>query len=739
MPYGIYTVHQTSGWEGREMMDDFDVFISQNAQTYRYLINNRNFESFVNVTKVDAESGKSIPYAGAGFKIYDPQGNQVKMTFTYPTPTTIDVFYTDAKGSLVTPEKLDYGKGYSIVEVQAPYGYVLDDTPVYFDITEENSTEEGGVTVVKVNKPNMAQKGTITVEKTGEVFSGVNASGSEDSDVIYQPVYEVAGLEGAVYEVRAAEDISTPDGTLRYSKGEVVDTITTSSDGFVKSKELYLGKYEVKEITAPYGMVISGETHTVELTYAGQNISVTETSTSFYNERQKVQVSLAKAIEKDKTFGIGDNGEIKNISFGLYAAEDIVSASGTVIPADGLIEIVSVNENGTAVMKSDLPFGKYYVKEITTDEHYILSDTKYPVVFEYAGQDTATVEIKVNDGKEIKNELIYGSVSGKKIDENGEALEGAVIGIFKAEETEFTKDTALMMTISEKDGSFSFAKVPYGKWIVREIEQPKGFVLDEKAYEVNISKAEQVVEIEIVNEYVHGNIRLTKVDAEYPDNKLTGATFEVYKDTNENGKIDDGDELIGNLEETETGIYEMKELLYGKYIVRETKAPEGFLLDKGEYSVFIEKDETTYSVENKAGVGFINEAMRGTLKIVKTSSDGKVKGFAFRVTGANGYDVTFETDKNGEIVIEGLRIGEYTVSEVVNNASAAYITPADQNVTIKLDETAVVKMHNELRDTPKTGDDTNMKLWYVLAGLSAVGIAVTSVVAHKKKKKEGNE
>ena len=739
MPYGIYTVHQTSGWEGREMMDDFDVFISQNAQTYRYLINNRNFESFVNVVKVDAESGKSIPYAGAGFKIYDPQGNQVKMTFTYPTPTTIDVFYTDANGSLVTPEKLDYGKGYSIVEVQAPYGYVLDDTPVYFDITEENSTEEGGVTVVKVNKPNMAQKGTIAVEKTGEVFSGVNVSGSEDSDVIYQPVYEVAGLEGAVYEVRAAEDISTPDGTLRYSKGEVVDTITTSSDGFVKSKELYLGKYEVKEITAPYGMVISGETHTVELTYAGQNISVTETSTSFYNERQKVQVSLAKAIEKDKTFGIGDNGEIKNISFGLYAAEDIVSASGTVIPADGLIEIVSVNENGTAVMKSDLPFGKYYVKEITTDEHYVLSDTKYPVVFEYAGQDTATVEIKVNDGKEIKNELIYGSVSGKKIDENGEALEGAVIGIFKAEETEFTKDTALMTTTSAKDGSFSFAKVPYGKWIVREIEQPKGFVLDEKAYEVNISKAEQVVEIEIVNEYVHGNIRLTKVDAEYPDNKLTGATFEVYKDTNENGKIDDGDELIGNLEETETGIYEMKELLYGKYIVRETKAPEGFLLDKGEYSVFIEKDETTYSVENKAGVGFINEAMRGTLKIVKTSSDGKVKGFAFRVTGANGYDMTFETDKNGEIVIEGLRIGEYTVSEVANNASAAYITPADQNVTIKLDETAVVKMHNELRDTPKTGDDTNMKLWYVLAGLSAVGIAVTSVVAHKKKKKEGNE
>ncbi len=735
MPYGVYTVHQTSGWEGRELMDDFDVYIAQNGQTYRYLINNSNFESYVKVVKVDAETGNTIPYAGAGFKIYDPEGNQVTMTFTYPTPTTIDTFYTDANGQLVTPEKLDYGKGYSIVEVQAPYGYVLDETPVYFDITEDNSTDEGGVTVVKVNKENMAQKGTVTVEKTGEVFSGVNVSGSEDSDVIYQPVYEVQGLEGAVYEIRAAEDIITPEGTLRYSKGEVVDTVTTSSDGYIKSKELYLGKYEIEEITAPTGMVLNSEVHTVELTYAGQNVAVTETATSFYNERQKVQINLVKAIEKDENFGIGDNGEIQNITFGLYAAEELVSSSGTSIPADGLIEIINVGEDGSATVKSDLPLGSYYVKEIATDEHYVLSDTKYPVTFEYAGQDTKTVELTVNDGKEIKNELIYGSVSGKKIDENGEALEGAVIGIFKSDETEFTKDTALMTTTSAKDGSFSFEKVPYGNWVVREIEQPKGFVLDETAYEVNISEVGQVVEIEVVNEYVHGNIKLTKVDAEYPDNKLTGATFEVYKDTNENGKIDKEDELIGNLEETETGIYEMKELLYGHYIVRETKAPEGFVLDDGEYSVFIEKDETTYDVENKVGVGFINEAMKGTLKIVKTSSDGKVSGFAFRVTGANGYDMTFETDKNGEIVVEGLRIGEYTVSEVSNNASAAYITPADQKVEVKYNETATVKMYNELRETPKTGDDTNMTLWYVLAGLSAAGVAVSTALAIRGKKK----
>ena len=739
MPYGVYIVHQTKGWEGRELMKDFDVFISQDGQTYRYLINNANFESYIKVVKVDAETGKTISYAGAGFQIYDPAGNKVSMTFTYPTPTTIDTFYTDADGQLVTPEKLDYGKGYSLVEVQAPYGYVLDSTPVSFDVTEENSTQEGGITLIKVDKPNMAQKGTISVEKTGEVFFGVNVSGEEDKDVIYQPVYKVKGLAGAVYEITADEDVITPDGTLRYHKGDVVDTVTTNEDGKAKSKELYLGKYTVVETKAPNGMVINKEKHSVELTYAGQDVAVTETATSFVNERQKVKISLEKVLEQNETFGIGKNDKIKNISFGLYAKEDIVSSSGTVIPADGLIEIITLDENGTATANTDLPFGSYYIKEIATDEHYILSDTQYPFTFEYAGQDTETVEIKVNDGKPIENKLIYGSVSGKKIDENGEALGGALIGIFKADETEYTKEHAIMTATSEKDGSFSFAKVPYGKWIVREIEAPEGFVLDDTSYEVNIGENEQVIEVEITDEYIYGNIELTKVDADYPDNKLTGATFDVYKDVNGDGKLDDGDELIGNLEETATGIYEMKEILYGKYLVQETKAPEGFVLDKGVYSVFIEKDETTYKVENKAGVGFINEAMKGSLKIKKTSSDGNVEGFTFRVTGVNGYDSTFTTDKNGEISIDGLRIGEYTVSEVSDNVSAGYILPADKKVTVKVGETVEIEMHNELRDTPKTGDDKKTGLWVALAGASALGIVATVVASKRKKKKEGNE
>ena len=730
MPYGIYTVHQISGWEGRELMKDFDVFISADGQTYRFLINNANFESYIKIVKKDAETGNTIPYAGAGFQLYDPNGNLITMTFTYPEVTTIDTFYTTADGYLITPQTLEYGKGYSLVEVQAPYGYVLDSEPVYFDVEQSDSTEESGITVIEVVRSNLAQKGTITVSKSGEMFSSVS-----ENNGLYQPVYAVGGLEGAVYEITAAEDIYTLDGTLRAEKGEVVDTVTTGADGTAKSKELHLGKYAVREIEAPYGMVLNEEIHNVELVYAGQDVAVTETATSFYNERQRVEIDLTKSLDVDKDYGVGSNGEIFDVTFGLYAAEDLTATDGTVLPADGLIEIISFDENGYGKAATDLPFGSYYVKEISTNSAYIISDQKYPVTFEYQGQDTATVHITANDGEAIENNIIYGSVSGKKSDEDGKALGGAVIDIFKAGTEEFTKENAIETTTSKDDGSFSFVKVPYGTWIIREIESPKGFVLSEEEIAVTIGKVDEVVEIELINYFIQGNIELTKVDKDYPDNKLSGAVFEVFADTNKNGEFDKDDELLGEMAELDGGIYQMKELRYGKYFVREKTAPTGFVLDEKVYTVSIEEDGKTYVVENEAGKGFVNAAQTGSLKIVKTSSDGKLEGFSFRVTGTD-YDKTFKTDKNGEIFIEDLRIGEYTVSEVNDKASAGYILPADKQATIKVDATTVVQMHNEFRDTPKTGDDFNPYLWGGLAAVSLIGAGVLGFMGYKSRKKK---
>lgn len=486
-------------------------------------------------------------------------------------------------------------------------------------------------------------------------------------------------------------------------------------------------------------MVLNTQPHIVELTYAGQNIEVVETSTSFYNDRQKASISLSKILEKDDVFHIGQGDEIENISFGLYANKDIIASNEAFIPTNGLIEVITLHKDGKAVIKTDLPFGSYYIKEIATDEHYLTSDKKYEFTFKYGGQDQEKVEIVINDGQPIENKLIYGSISGHKIDEFGNDLEGALIGIFNPNETEFTEEKALMTTISNKDGHFSFDKVPYGHWIICEIKQPTGYVLNDTIYDVTISKNEEIVEIEIVNELIYGNITLTKVDADYPDNKLTGATFEVYKDINENGKLDGEDELVDNLKETNLGVYELKDLRYGHYLVKETKAPEGFLLDETIYPLFIEEDGKTYTVENKAGIGFINNAMKGSLKIIKTSSDGKVEGFTFRVTGPNGYDRTYTTDKKGIINIDNLRIGKYKITELQDKASAGYILAKDQEVTIELNQTTEVTMHNTLRDTPETGDHSHLGMWALIAAISTFGIIGTAIELKKKKKNKNNK
>lgn len=731
LPYGIYTVHQVKGWDGRELLPDFDVYIAKNGEVYRYLANNANFESYIKIIKVDAETGKIIPYAGAGFQLYRPDGTLITQSFTYPEPVTIDTFYTNDEGWLITPEKLEYGTGYSLVEVYAPYGYVVNSEPVYFDVVQDASTDEGGIAVIEVIKENVAQKGIIKISKTGEVFSSVT-----ESEGVYQPVYSVQGLAGAVYEITAAEDIYTLDGTLRYTAGEVVDTITTDNTGLAESKPLYLGKYEIREITAPYGMVLNGETHTAELTYAGQEIEITETAASFYNERQKAAVTLDKILEQNEQFGIGANGEITAVTFGLFAAEDVTAADGSVIPADGLLEILSVDESGHAVCKTDLPFGSFYFKELSTDEHYILSDEKYPFEFSYMGQDTAIVEIKANDGTAISNDLIYGEIHGLKKYENGNALGGAVIGLFKPDCTEFITENAIMTAISAEDGSFSFANVPYGNWVVREIEAPTGFVLSEESFAVTIDKDGAIIEVEIENTLIRGNVQLTKTDKDYPENKLTGAKFAVYRDSNGDKAFDENDEKIGELSEVSTGVYEMHDLTYGGHFVKEQQAPEGFYLDENAYYFEITEHGQTVTVENEAGKGFVNTPQVGSLKIVKTSSDGKVEGFSFRVTGSNGYSEVFVTDENGEIFIENLRIGDYTVSEVSDGASAAYVLPADKTASVFEGAVTTVEMHNELRDTPKTGDDRNPALWLSLLGISAAGAAVLGVIGLKKKSKK---
>ena len=585
LPYGVYTVHQTKGWAGRELITDFDVFINKDGKTYKFLINNKNFESYLKVVKLDKETGKRIPYEGAAFEIYDSNNHRITMQYTYPQVTSIHTFYTNKEGYLITPEKLPYGD-YTLKEVQAPYGYVLDDTPIPFVISQENASTDTGVTVVKVKAKDMAQKGVINITKTGEIFSSV-----AENKGVYTPKYSVGNLKGAVFEVYAAENITTLDGTVRYEQGALVDTVTTDDDGVAKSKELYLGKYTVIEKTAPNGYVHNGTKYDVELTYAGQNVSVTSTDISVYNDRQKVAVSLKKEMDEDKTFNLGKNNEISFVQFGIYANEDIKASNGDVIPKDALITFANCNKNGNISFDCDLPIGfKWYVKEIATDEHYILSDTKYEFDTEYQGQDVKVIDIKINNGEAIENNLIYGSVKGLKVDrETQEVIKGATFGLFKSDITEFTENNAILTAVTDESGVFVFNNIPYGEYLIKELKPADGYLDNEDVFTVAIKDNEQVVELTAINDKV-------------PELKTTATV---------NGKK----EVIAKGEITIKDTVECKHLVPNtEYVIK------GTLMDKSTGKPFMVKGKEVTST-----VKFTPDKANGTVEVEFTFDASNIK------------------------------------------------------------------------------------------------------------------
>ena len=596
---------------------------------------------------------KNEYHIGAEAKKYTIENNSISMGVTEDIlkgkisiikhtddgSTKIDTFYTNEDGYLVSPEKLPYGKGYSIVEVQAPYGYVLDSTPVYFDLTQENTTSEEGITVVKAEKKDKVQMGTITVTKTGEIFKTVS-----NTDNVYLPVYEKSNLEGAVFEIYADEDITMPDGTVRVAKDTLVDTITTGENGTAKSKELCLGKYRLVETQTLDGYVLSTEPTTVEITYAGQEVAVTNVDISIKNERQKAEVNLHKVLESTDTFKA--NKEVmESVSFAIYSKDEITANDGTVIPVNGLLEIANCKEDGSLTFLTDLPFGTYYVQEYTTDSHYVLDDTNYEFEFTPFDDNEAVKTININGGEGIINTLL------------------------------------------------------------------------------------------------HGKVTTTKVDEEYPDKKLSGATFLIYQDRNSNQKFDKTDKVCGEMKEASKGIYEMDNLNFGGYFLYEKTAPEGYVRDT-EYHYFeIKTDKETVTVENKAGVGFTNRKITGSLEITKkdNSSGELLPESGFRIKDENGKTVVEGyTDKKG-LAKFTLTYGKYTYEEF--EAPDGYIidtTPHSFEIS-KDGQIVKVEMTNkaEEQEKPKTGDSNHGFLIGIFAVI--LGGVVSAVVIKLRGKKDEDD
>ena len=781
LPYGIYTVRQTKGWDGKELMPAFDVFVKEDGETYRYLINNATFEALIEIVKKDIETGKMIPASGIGFKVRNTDtGEYIVQHINYPTPVDIDIYYTDSTGKLMLPEALPYGN-YEIIEQNTCYGYVLDSTPVPFKV-------DGTQTTVVVEKHNIAQKGTITVGKTGEAFSSVT-----ETDGIYQPVYAVGNVPDTHYVITAVGDIYTPDGTLRYQDEQVVARLQTGRDGTATTEPLYLGTFKICEEKAAYGMVISSEIKTVELTYAGENVAVTSTETSFYNERQKAELSLSKILEQNERFGIGGNGEILSVQFGLFAAEDLTAADGSVIPKDGLLEIVNCTENGKAVFKTDIPVGaKLYVKEIAVDEHYLLSDEKYPVEFVYAGQDIAVLEIQINDGEAIENDLIYGNIKGLKIDrETEEPIAGALFGLFRSDKTEFTEETAVLTAESQPDGVFTFEQIPYGNWIVKELRPADSFLPNEEIYPVTVSEHEQLIEITVVNDRIPEIGTQATVDGEkeicatevftltdtvsykhlIPSKEYVLKGVLMDKST---GKplVINGEEIRSETvftPEAPTGEAIVEFVFDSKYIKEDTDIVvfESLYKDGKELAVHADIEDEGQTVKVKIPeIG--TKATADGKKEIATSDRVKIEDIVSYNNLTPGKEYTVKgvlMDKStGEpLLVDGEEIrssftfkpdapdGEITVTFVFDASgltSAAEIVVFEglyrDDVEIAVhadieDEGQTVKITPPVLDVPQTGDESNLGFWIGLGAVAVGGAVASAIILIKKKKDDDDE
>ena len=743
LPYGIYTVKETFAPGDLKLVEPFDVFVSADGKIYRYILNDRSFMSLVKIVKADAETGKTIPAAGTAFRVKDlSTGEWVVQHINYPTPIDIDVFETAPDGTLVMPLPLKSGD-YELHEMQAPHGYVLSDVPVKFTIHSSQENPEI-IEVTMVNKPVM---GVITVEKQGDMLAGAREIDTEFGKQ-YVPVFEEMFLAGAEFDVIAAEDIITPDGTLRFAEGTVVDTIITDKNGTAYSKQLYLGNYSVVETKAPHGFVLDESVHSVSLVYENQEVAVVSSQIGVGNVQQKVEVELQKLMEKP----VGaeeDFNAFSDVLFGLFANEDILANDGdTVIPKDGLIALLPIDENGKSVFNAELPFAEYYAKELRTNEYYQLNEKLYPVDVEYAGQDVAVAKFKaIQDGTAIPNELKLGKividkqgemlVGAEQIEVDGRVvftpifdtrpLSGARFDIIAAEniydvygKVVYKKGEIVDSVTTGDDGKAESKPIHLGEYLIREVFAPDGFVLDETPYTATLGFDGEVAElitkqVTRFNERCRAEISMIKI-AEMPENPpddfnpYKDILFGLYADSDildaDGNTVIPKDSLIEIIRIGDDGKAVIhSDLPCGSYYIKEIQTANGYVLDDTVYRFVFDSAQSSAAVISIAvneGNPVHNKLQRGSLKIIKTfeGRDVPIADVPFRITGKTEIGVLIElevrTDANGEILLENLPVGEYFVRELESALTDGYVLSPEEAAIVAHGQLTEMRIHNKL-------------------------------------------
>lgn len=651
------------------------------------------------VYKTDSET--NTPLAGVEFEVRAAEDFFVSSAQLHKKGDVICTMTTDSTGHADTGNAQMYvGAKYTLTETKTAEGYKINKDSKIFEFNFAGNTVS--YSKLNIDVGNDSQKGKISVYKLGEAFTGVTALDSaifvdengeimESGQTTYTPVFTECALGGAVFQVTAAEDIVTADGTTRAKAGDVVAEITTDENGYAETELLYLGKYEVREIKAPFGYVLDSKPKTVELTYAGQEIAVRDTvNTAFDNDYQGVRVSLSKVMENDELFGIYGKDNFTSVRFGLFAAEEITASNGTSIPAGGLISEVSLAEDMTAKFDAKLPFGKYYVQEIATDDKYILNGEKYLVTFEYMGQDIQTVDI---DCGQFINSIKRGYVRGYKVNDSGEPLENAVFGLFAADTSEFTNENAIMTAVSDENGYFEFADIAYGNYIVCEIEAPAGYIFSDEKYPVSISENGAVVEIIAENKPI--TVEISKRDVY--GNELKGAKMKLI---NVNGEIVD--------EWTSEGTnHVISELPAGAYTLKEIAAPDGYVIatDIG-FTVDIYGNVTVENVESIATsengnplIVMVDDTTKVEISKQDITNGKELPGAMLQIIDENGNIVEewISTNKPHFIEAELIAGKKYALHETV--APDGYVIANDVEFTVSKNGTVDIVIMQD--DTTK--------------------------------------
>lgn len=751
------------------------------------------------LTKANTNTNSALALTGA---------NQVLFYGTIADPVNSPINVELSLGSITVHKKSEDGdhacefiiKGNGInrtIKTNSEGLYTLSNLPEgTYTVTEVNRdkyyphTEAKTVTVTagknsNVYFNNLLVKGKITVYKYGEILSTI----TENEDGTYTPVYENAFLPNAEYLVYAAEDIVI--GDIKVAKNTLVDTIVTDKNGKATTTDLYLkengtAKYKLVESKSPEGYVRDTKEHIVTLTKKGASVDVSS-SLEAYNTRQKVRISFDKILECDELFGLGNNGEIEKIKFGLYASEKIPAADGTYIPAGALIETMSYDEikevisetentetsdtqeseatntdnsdtsndqdTDTATddektskliasysVKTDLPFGSYYIREISTGEHYVIDDTKHTFTFSYTNQNEATVNIRINNNNKIVNMLKRGKLEGMKFDDSNNPLSGATIGLFSANTEEFTKETALITTISAEDGTFFFTDIPFGSYIVKELEAPEDYLIDPNNYPIEITENEQVVTLKIIDVLKRGDINGVKTDDS--GNALQGALIGLFSADTTEFTIDTA---LMTTTSTEDGAFRFNDIPVGSYIVKELEAPDDYLIDPNNYPVEITENEQVVTLK------IVDILKRGDIHGMKIDNNGDaLEGALIGLFPAETTEFTKDTalmtatsSEDGSFYFNDIPVGAYIVREIEapegyildDKSHEVNITDDGQIIELKIVNVMKIGMlsliHNYL-SSPKTGAD--YMIFATALGAACIA-AVTVIICIAKKRK----